>query len=588
MSEYTTKGRAGLDDLEVVGRRLIVDGYLRGDSVLTPGHPVWSLANFVELKEIYIDRPDQSPDKNFFEKLAVQFTGASDGAIQLFAELLLTNVLPLSNYLGKTKISHVRQVLEMMEHPVAVPDDVVSATAVGAFNGGTAFGVRRWSQLWLLIYFGLHLHSLSAEEREILAKDPLAFRDALTAVPAPNEPVQRAAVRYLAFPKFFRPIVSSRHRRLIRDTFASYLTRSVSDDVDVDLDEINRAFEAEQNGPIDFYQEPWKSMWKPVKTPKKIAAAADDVDDMDVIDDVDDVDDELLVPATEFSIIDPDQELADSLHVDLDWLARCVDLLRDRPQLIFYGPPGTGKTYIAKALARHLAGPDNVTIVQFHPAYSYEDFFEGFRPTPHGNSQIGFELKPGPMRRLTDRARKHPDQLFVLVVDEINRGNLAKIFGELYFLLEYRDEAIDLMYSSDDAEPFTLPRNVLIIGTMNTADRSIALVDTAMRRRFGFVPLHPAQEPTKSVLRRWLAARKYPQRVADLHLALNAAIDDPDFQVGPSYFMRPAVHSEGGLAQVWDTAIIPLLEEFHFGDRTVDLDARYGLTALEKGLTAGE
>lgn len=104
-----------------------------------------------------------------------------------------------------------------------------------------------------------------------------------------------------------------------------------------------------------------------------------------------------------------------------------------------------------------------VTIVQFHPAYSYEDFFEGFRPTPHSDGQVGFELKPGPMRRLTDRARKHPDQLFVLVVDEINRGNLAKIFGELYFLLEYRDEAIDLMYSTDKAEPFTLPRNVVII-----------------------------------------------------------------------------------------------------------------------------
>ncbi|MFF1553235.1 hypothetical protein ACFVX3_19595 [Rhodococcus erythropolis] len=106
---------------------------------------------------------------------------------------------------------------------------------------------------------------------------------------------------------------------------------------------------------------------------------------------------------------------------------------------------------------------------------------------------------------------------------------------ELYFLLEYRDEAIDLMYSSGDAEPFSLPRNVVVIGMMNTADRSIALVDTAMRRGFGFIPLHPAQEPTKSILRRWLTARKCPQRVADLHHALNAAIDDPDLQIGPSY-----------------------------------------------------
>ncbi|GCB59588.1 hypothetical protein rerp_59960 [Rhodococcus erythropolis] len=231
---------------------------------------------------------------------------------------------------------------EKLGHPVDFPIDVVSVTGVGAFNGGTAFGVRRWSQLWLLIYFGLHVHSLSAEEREALATDPLAFRDAFAAVPAPNEPVQRAAVRYLAFPKFFRAIVNAGHRRLIRDTFASYLQRSVSDDVDVDLDEIIRAFEAEQNGPVDFYQEPWKSMWKPVKPLKKVDATDDDVDE------VEGSDDELLVPTTEFSIVDPDQELAEALHVDLGWLAGCTDLLRDRPQLIFYGPSGTGKTYIAK------------------------------------------------------------------------------------------------------------------------------------------------------------------------------------------------------------------------------------------------
>ncbi|WP_257217697.1 McrB family protein [Rhodococcus qingshengii] len=458
MSEYTTKGRAGLDELEAVGRRLIVDGYLRGDSVLTPGQPVWSVANFQELKAIYVDSPDEG-GRDFWDKLADQFDGASDGAIQLFAEIFLTNMLPLSSLLGRTKIGYLRRVLEMMEEPVAVPDDVVAATAVGAFHGGPGFNFGRYSQLWLLINFGLHLHTLSPAELTEIGEDPLAFRAALAAVKTPNQPMQRGALRYLAFPKFFLSIVNPVHRRLIRDTFVSYLPRQVSDDVDTDLFEINRAFEQEQHGPVDFYQEPWEPMWKPPKPPKGkgfgISARDDGVDE--------ELDDENDSSVTEFSIVDPDQELADSLHVDLDWLARCTDLLRDRPQLIFYGPPGTGKTYIAKTLARHLAGPDNVTIVQFHPAYSYEDFFEGFRPTPRSDGQVGFELKPGPMRRLTDRARKHPDQLFVLVVDEINRGNLAKIFGELYFLLEYRDEAIDLMYSSDDAEPFTLPRNVVVI-----------------------------------------------------------------------------------------------------------------------------
>ena len=144
---------------------------------------------------------------------------------------------------------------------------------------------------------------------------------------------------------------------------------------------------------------------------------------------IEDSDDELLVPTPEFSIVDPGQELADALHVDLGWLARCTDLLRDRPQLIFYGPPGTGKTYIAKDFGSASRRPGHLSPSRvFYPAYRYGDFFEGFRPTPRSDGQVGFELEPGPMRRLTDRARRHPDQLFVLVVDEIKRGNLAAIF----------------------------------------------------------------------------------------------------------------------------------------------------------------
>ena len=110
---------------------------------------------------------------------------------------------------------------------------------------------------------------------------------------------------------------------------------------------------------------------------------------------------------------------------------------------------------------------------------------------------MGFKLTPGPFRRLVDAARENPSTPYVLIIDEINRANLAKVFGELYFLLEYRDSSIDLLYSSGDDLGFTMPQNVFIIGTMNTADRSIALVDTAMRRRFAFKALHPSTEPTK-------------------------------------------------------------------------------------------
>ena len=288
-------------------------------------------------------------------------------------------------------------------------------------------------------------------------------------------------------------------------------------------------------------------------------------------------DDEPPVPpvvARELTLPDATDELAVKLNVDRAWLQECVDLLRDRPQLIFYGPPGTGKTFIAQHLAAHLGG-DNVRLVQFHPAYSYEDFFEGYRPLEEG----GFKLKPGPLRKTVDAARESPSTPYFLIIDEINRGNLAKIFGELYFLLEYRSQNVDLLYATDDDIGFTLPENVFVIGTMNTADRSIALVDAAMRRRFAFVPLHPSEPPTDGVLRRWLAASELDVGIADLLDELNRRIEDPDFKIGPSYFMRKAVHEPGGLERAWRTAILPLLEEHHYGDGT-DVRARYGLDAI--------
>jgi 5-methylcytosine-specific restriction protein B len=278
----------------------------------------------------------------------------------------------------------------------------------------------------------------------------------------------------------------------------------------------------------------------------------------------------------------PSQELADALFVDLPWLAEVRDLLDERRQVIFYGPPGTGKTYIARKLAADLVGHEQVKLVQFHPAYTYEDFFEGYRPAAGGaEGTIAFELKAGPLRQLVNRAREHPDQAFVLIIDEINRANLAKVFGELYFLLEYRDEAVDLLYSADD-EGFTLPKNLYLIGTMNTADRSIALVDSAMRRRFAFVALDPDTEPTKSLLGRWSAKQGLGDTAAALLAELNRRIEDPDFRIGPSYFMKsedPGAHGFERLDRIWRTSILPLLQEHHYGEWD-SIKRRYQLKSL--------
>jgi 5-methylcytosine-specific restriction protein B len=285
---------------------------------------------------------------------------------------------------------------------------------------------------------------------------------------------------------------------------------------------------------------------------------------------------------------DATDELAGQLLVDRAWLQEQIELLRDRRQLIFYGPPSTGKTYLAQAIAAHLTDSDAIKLVQFHPAYSYEDFFEGFRPVSSADgSGVGFKLSPGPFRRLVDAARENPGTAYVLIIDEINRANLAKVFGELYFLLENRGHAIDLLYSAGDEAAFTLPRNVYLIGTMNTADRSIALVDTAMRRRFAFTALHPSEEPTSGVLGRWLAAEGHSQVCAQVLGALNALIEDEDFKIGPSYFMRASAQTETGLQRVWRSSILPLLEEQHYGE-SLDVNRRYDLARILRSIGTAE
>jgi 5-methylcytosine-specific restriction protein B len=277
-------------------------------------------------------------------------------------------------------------------------------------------------------------------------------------------------------------------------------------------------------------------------------------------------------------------ELAGRLHIDVPWLQEIIELLQDRQQIVLYGPPGTGKTYIARELARHVADSDAVRLVQFHPSYSYEDFFEGYRPSKAPDGSVGFELHPGPLRQLAADARPDQQRPYILVIDEINRANLAKVFGELYFLLEYRHDTIRLQYSP--GEGFTLPPNVFFIGTMNTADRSIALLDSAIRRRFAFVELHPDEPPVGDLLLRWLQANgNVGDERAALLVALNAEIgaEDHDYKIGPSYLMKPDAEHGDGLHRVWEYSILPLLEEHYYGRLTRrDVRERFGLDGLRR------
>ena len=256
--------------------------------------------------------------------------------------------------------------------------------------------------------------------------------------------------------------------------------------------------------------------------------------------------------------------LAGDLLLDPEFLRKVERLLDAKKQVIFQGPPGTGKTFVAQRLAEKLAAADaRVRLVQFHPSYAYEDFVQGFRPTLKGD-RAGFELRDGPLVQMAEMARNNPDAKHFLVIDEINRGNIAKVFGELYFLLEYRDHGMQLQYSDSDAK-FSLPGNLYIIGTMNTADRSIALVDLALRRRFSFIEFHPDTEPVKGVLGRWLD-KNAPDMgwVADVVDRANGKLDDREAAIGPSYFMKDGLDEER-VERIWEHDVLPYVEEQLYG-----------------------
>lgn len=251
--------------------------------------------------------------------------------------------------------------------------------------------------------------------------------------------------------------------------------------------------------------------------------------------------------------------LARSLHFDdagTAWLEETVDLLQRKRQLILQGPPGTGKTYVARRLANFVAAGGPVLLTQFHPGTSYEDFIQGLRPDPDDPAR--FIVKDGPFLQAAHIAHENPEATVVVVIDEINRGNIPAVFGELYFLLEYRDQEITLNYGGK----MTLPSNLLVIGTMNTADRSITALDAALRRRFFIRDLRPGETPVDGVLRNYLASREDRQGwLAELLDEANSLIVDRDQHIGPSHLME---ETEDHARQSWDHSVLPTLEELYY------------------------
>jgi len=275
-----------------------------------------------------------------------------------------------------------------------------------------------------------------------------------------------------------------------------------------------------------------------------------------------------------------DDIVNDGCFLNRDNLSKILERLRTKKNLVLQGPPGTGKTWLAKRLAFALIGQKaerKIRAVQFHPNLSYEDFVRGWRPSGEGK----LTLVDGPFLEMIRAADKDPNTKHVVVIEEINRGNPAQIFGEMLTLLEADkrtpNEALELSYRKFDGERIHIPDNLYVIGTMNIADRSLALVDLALRRRFAFINLEPV---FGKVWRNWVHNKSGIQLdiLEDIEQRLVALNEDitsdrslgAQFKIGHS-FVTPAFNSSIDNAQEWfrqvvETEIGPLLDEYWFDD----------------------
>ena len=552
-----------------------VDCALRADdSFFTPGNPIWTSQGLSELHNRFLDQPDAG-EGSFTEKLQVQLQGSSPEVYQLMAEVLYVHLLVIwPAVMGPpAKKNLINRVLGWASGDIEMPDRMSECLSYGLARPGQGYIIFRQYQVGCLIEFVEQWKTKAREERDQLLEDPWTFKEFVMGVQLQsrllinrqNTPkAQRQILLHLVHPDTFEGIVSADHRTLISNAegFAHYTSEGATD-IDRRIQQIRQGIEAETGADFSFYDGLIHRKWNPSKVSpwdeySKCSPQPP------------------LPPQPEYSV---ESIIDDGCFLDRVLLEKMLSQLKIKKNLILQGPPGTGKTWLAKRLAYSLIGQKDdrrVWPVQFHPNMSYEDFVRGWRP-----GSDGLALIDGPFLQLVEDAGAEPGKTFVMVIEEINRGNPAQIFGEALTLLEADkrrpEEGLAMSYPRTLGERVHIPPNVHVIGTMNLADRSLAMVDFALRRRFAFFDLEPT---FGRVWRDWMHGEfgldegfllEIERRIASLNdqIAEDRTLG-PQFRVGHSYVSpAPGTSIDGReewFIRVVESEIVPLLDEYWFDD----------------------
>lgn len=518
---------------------------LNQQSLLLDNQPLWVPEHFDVLTQRYVKRPDAGGG-GFYDKLAGQLADCTPLDVAQMAELFWLVQLPPINMAAPYKRQRVKFIWDL-NPPAPFPEDspfLTKDVLSGLGSAGTGYNLYLWMEVAFAINAFSDLSRRRKNERADILAEPFAFADWLESIPSGKGRQLYHTLCHVFFPDTFERIFSESQKNKVARAFDIWTPeyRSSRPAKDRGLLEIRHRLERQHPEGVDHYLEPVGTL--------------------------------IAEPTPEKSAVLPEaRDVAQLTGVasDGETPAEGTAVLRLAENLILYGPPGTGKTFeLERRRKRVFEEGGESTFVTFHPSYAYEDFLGGLRPVASDDGKgIVVRFLKGPFLELCEKAHQNPTLQYVLFIDEINRANVAKVFGELITLIEPAKRVIAGSQPSDTGSwltvpgldrPLGVPDNLSIVASMNTADRSIATMDIAMRRRFQWQEYVPE------------SARIEPATVGAIDLAvlldrINDRLEyllDRDHRIGHALFI--GLDSLPDVVRVLSQQVIPLLQEYFFDD----------------------